>query len=488
MEDKENRNDRAWLDEILKDSQSDAPEEALSMEELSGVGEVPPEEPVAAFPADDIFPVDLEDILAESKALDEPAPSLEETQFYDPAQLSEDAEAAPADMEPIEKEEDPMPVSHSRPKKQRSVRWFGIPQLVITVIWLAVIALAGATVGRTAWVYCSDLMAFGKPDREVVIEITEDDDIDSIAKKLSDAELIRYPDLFKTFANLTKKTARICVGTFTLNSKYDYNAMINAMIIHSSRTEVDVTIPEGYTCAQIFALLEEKGICSAADLEDYAINGELGDYWFLTGVTRNNRYCLEGYLFPDTYRFYLNEKPANVYAKMLSNFDNRFTDLMHERLATINTTFETMLRSHGYGDDYVASHKITIREVVIIASMIERESANVEESHIIASVIYNRLANAGNYPYLNIDATLVYALGGKQDLTDQDKQYDSPYNTYLYKGLIPGPISNPGRDSLNAALDPDDSAYYFYALNPATNRHVFSKTYEEHQSVLASFR
>lgn len=471
-----------------KENQSFDPRESgLDPEDLEQSPDTMPE----FTPSDEVI---LEKIMAETR--EEAADTdlgdtrildLADALTEDPAEAPEEAPGEDPDTPEEEiQEDDTMPVKKKKPEKKKGVRWFGIPQLLVSVIWLVLIVLVGVTVGRTAWVLCSDLMAFGKPDQEATIQITEEDNIASIAKKLSDAELIRYPDLFKTFANLTKKSQRISVGTYTLNSKYDYNAMINAMIAHTTRQEVEVTIPEGYNCAQIFALLEEKGVCSAADLEKYAESGEIGDYWFLEGVTRDGRYCLEGYLFPDTYRFYTNDKPANVIGKMLNNFDNRFTDLMKERLATINDTFAGMMKASGQSEEYIRSHQITIREVVIIASLIEKETASAEESHTISSVIYNRLADPGAYPYLNIDAALVYALGGKvEKLTEQDKQLDSPYNTYQQKGLIPGPIANPGRESINAALDPDTTDYYYYAYNPASNRHHFSQTLEQHQQFLA---
>ena len=98
-----------------------------------------------------------------------------------------------------------------------------------------------------------------------------------------------------------------------------------------TRTEVVITIPEGYTCAQIFKLLEEKGVCSVAELEEYAANGDLGSYWFLEGVKRGSKYCLEGYLFPDTYRFYTNDTPRNALRKLLNGFDSRFTSVIKEK-------------------------------------------------------------------------------------------------------------------------------------------------------------
>jgi UPF0755 protein len=128
--------------------------------------------------------------------------------------------------------------------------------------------------------------------------------------------------------------------------------------------------------------------------------------------------------------------------------------------------------------------------------MIEKETANIPESFTISSVIYNRLNNSSEFPFLNIDATIVYALGGKSDLTEEDLKIDSPYNTYTNKGLPPGPISNPSQNSIAAALDPEETLdengkrikYYYYALDPSTNEHHFSKTYKEHQAFLDSLK
>ena len=124
-----------------------------------------------------------------------------------------------------------------------------------------------------------------------------------------------------------------------------------------------------------------------------------------------------------------------------------------------------------------------LRGLITVASLIEEETASATESHKIASVIYNRLYNWGSSPrFLNIDAAIFYALGEhKSALTSEDLQIDSPYNTYVYQGLVPGPISNPGLDSIKAALDPENTSYYYYVLNPAEGKHDFSKTLDEHE-------
>jgi len=128
----------------------------------------------------------------------------------------------------------------------------------------------------------------------------------------------------------------------------------------------------------------------------------------------------------------------------------------------------------------------TVREIVIVASLIEKESAAPGESPKVAGVIYNRLFRWGNNPpYLNIDASIVYAQEGNNARIDTS--LDHPYNTYTNTGLTPGPIANPGLSSLKAALNPESHNYYYYVLNPSTGMHQFSTTYEEHQGYVREF-
>lgn len=384
-------------------------------------------------------------------------------------------------------------VRKGRPKRKKGYGLLGIPHILATGIWLAIIVVIGVSMGRVLWLCCSDLMAFGKTPTEAVITIEDSDNIDTVAQKLAEKGLVRYPGLFKTFAELTGKDENISAGTFFLNSRLDYNAMINGMTEYSSdRQEITVMLPEGYTCAQIFRVLEENDVCTVAELEEYAANGELDEYWFLEGVERGDKYCLEGYLFPDTYNFYTNDEPRRVLEKFLDAFDNRFTDIMRERLVTIGKSYALWLAEEGYDQAYIDAHPMTIREVVIIASLIEKESAGGEESYNISSVIFNRLTDTSQPPYLNIDATLIYALDGNLDpvtgesmpLTYDDLAMDHPYNTYVYMGLTPGPISNPGQESLNAAVSPNETNYFYYALDPSTGEHKFFKTYNEHLAFL----
>ena len=366
------------------------------------------------------------------------------------------------------------PVRKGRPKRRKGEFLFGIPQIAVTCVWLAIILVTGLTLGRMLWVCAADVLAFGREDKMVTVTVYESDTMEDIIEKLHNAELIRYPGLFKLYADLAVDEGEIQPGIWDLNTMYDYHALVNMMSPSSSRTVVEnVLIPEGFTCRQIFQLLEENRVCTAKDLAEYAANGELKDYWFLENVDRGYEYCLEGFLFPDTYDFYKNSSPRDVLEKLLDNFEFRFTEEMRAQMDTLNAN--------------VTQGTFDVHKVVIVASMIEKETAANEESPKIASVIYNRLFNWGNTPpYLNIDASIVYALDGKTDLTAEDLRVESPYNTYTNTGLTPGAISNPGLASLKAALNPETTNYYYYVLNPAEGRHKFSTTLDEHNTFIAS--
>lgn len=420
---------------------------------------------------------------------------------------AEEEEIAKADQSKNEREEEG-PVEKGRPKRKKGYGLFGLPHLAATAIWIVIILTIGIAIGRLGWMCASDVLALGREPINATVTIESGDSIDVIAEKLKEAGLIKYPGIFKFYADFTKANEKIKAGEYTFYSVnefnetivYDYMALVAVMSPSGNAQAIvdDLRIPEGYTCAQIFKLLEEKGVCKAEDLEKYVADlhlpeeGEepnpLTQYWFLEGVNWGDKYSLEGYLFPDTYDFYVNDDPERVIKKMLEGFDHSFTDVMRENLEKVE----------GY----------TIREIIIIASMIEKEAASSSESFTVSSVIFNRLNNPTKYPYLNIDATLLYYLG-KQELTDEDlKDTTNPYNTYTNKGLPPGAISNPSRNSIAAAITPEETYekdengevkldkngkptriyYYYYALNPATNLHKFSVTLEEHNKFLESLK
>ena len=490
----------------------EATEEISAPEEFPLPEEVPAEEsaPEENLPAEE--PSVEEDLFFEEVSEEEPVPTDEpvrsgaefmsripdvEEDYPEPdpeaAKTIEDLEAMldkPVDQDYQETEPDPefdallnatapkeekteheRPTRKGRPKRRKGEGLFGIPNILVTVVWLALIVAIGVTAGRMLWVCAADVLAFGREDKPVTITIYEADTMEDIVDKLHANGLIRYKSLFNLYASISEAEEDIKPGIYDLNTRYDYHALVNFMSPKSSREVVELTIPEGYTCQQIFALLEENRVCTALDAAAYAANGELNEYWFLEGVERGSENCLEGYLFPDTYEFYKNSTPREALQRMLNNFEIKFTEDLHSKLAELNEKF---------GAEY------TIREIAIVASLIEKESAHPEESPKIAGVIYNRLFNWGNNPkLLNIDAAIVYAQGG--DAEHIDTGLDHPYNTYKYPGLTPGPIANPGLASLKAALSPETHNYFYYVLNPSTGRHQFSTTNEEHNSWIRQF-
>lgn len=406
--------------------------------------------------------------LSESQSPDESASSDQE--YRDNGQ---DLDAVPdSQAKESEAEHRERPVRKGRPKRKKGEGLLGIPNILVTFVWLALILAIGVTAGRMLWVCAADVLAFGREDQVVTITIYESDTMDDIIEKLYSNGLIRYRSLFQLYASISDAEEDIQPGIYDLNTRYDYHALVNSMSPSSSRSVVQLTIPEGYTCRQIFDLLEENRVCTAVDIGAYAVDGELDDYWFLENVERGSEYCLEGFLFPDTYQFYQNSTPREALEKMLDNFEVRFNEEMRAQIETLNAN----VTGGGY----------TVREVVIVASLIEREAAAPSEAAAIAGVIYNRLFRWGDTPaYLNIDAALVYAQGG--DNQTIDTTLDSPYNTYTHVGLTPTPIANPGLSSLEAALNPETHDYYYYVLNPSTGMHQFSTTYEEHEAYRAQF-
>ena len=498
-------------DEVPVDASStEIPEEAEAAETADEAEDVPFS---AAYAPDEFIPDDPEET-AEKPAAEttETAEYIGSSGYMDNYPVLPDAVETPKEVpakaaafddggefdqyfdqnQPEKKQESrERPTRKGRPKRPKGYGLLGIPHILATIVWLMIIVAIGVSMGRMIWVCAADVLAFGREEKIVTVSVTTADTMETIADKLYQAGLVNYPELFLFYADLTDADEKITTGSFTLNTVYDYHALVNQMSPRSGNRVVieDVLIPEGYNCAQIFALLEQKGICKASDLEEWAANGALDDYWFLEGVERGHKYCLEGFLFPDTYDFYENSTPKLALEKMLDGFDYRYTEELNAKLPALNERLTAVMRKNGKSEEFIAENQFDLRKLITVASLIEEETASASESYKIASVIYNRLYNWGsNPPFLNIDAAIFYALGEhKSALTSEDLQIDSPYNTYRYQGLVPGPISNPGLSSIEAALDPEDTSYYYYVLNPDAGVHDFSKTLSEHEKKVAKY-
>lgn len=229
----------------------------------------------------------------------------------------------------------------------------------------------------------------------------------------------------------------------------------------TARQAVRVTIPEGYTLTQIFKKIEAAGVCSFDSLMQTAETYDYSYYTLIANRPNNVRtFKLEGYLFPSTYEFYKGQKPQDVIGKFLRNGKNKVTDAQIQRAAQIGRSID---------------------EVLIVASIIEKEGSKPSEVANVAAVIYNRL-KAGQK--LQMDSSIVYIESRvKPFITGDVNRYNALYNTYKCPALPAGPISNPGMKTINAALYPADVPYLFFCHDANAN-YYYATTYEEHQANL----
>ena len=355
---------------------------------------------------------------------------------------------------------------------------------VLFFIFVVCISVALAAFG---WMCATDVLGLGDENNQITVSIPKEiftvverektnadgekemrevsvADMGYIASMLKENGLIKYEWLFKLYSKFSSADEKVKAGTYVLNTDFDYRALVYGMTPSAGeRVVVDVTIPEGHNVFQVVQDLTSNGVCDEDELWDCLANYDF-EYEFLDRSTLGDKLRLEGYLFPDTYSFYVGDTPSRVIGKLFKNFDRKWTDEMTEQAKAL-----------GY----------TQREILIVASMIEKEAGANSERATIASVIYNRLRDGGqgtNYK-LQIDATLYYA--AQIEGVTMSKDIASPYNTYLVTGLPAGPIANPGLASIKAALDPETTNYYYYALGKEGVHH-FSKTLEEHTAFVNS--
>ena len=350
-------------------------------------------------------------------------------------------------------------------KKRRKNR---AASVMIAISYLVFILGVSLLLSAVAIYVANDVFAFVKPEKKVMLELAESQTPAQMASILKEEGVIRCKWAFVLYTKLANDGQSFKTGKFEVDADMDYGQIINTLNRVPTYTEtVSVTIPEGYTLQQIAQLLEDARVCGAEDIlntaETYPFKHEM-----LQNIPMEEPNRLEGYLYPDTYEFYINDSPVRVVNSMLNNFNNKYTEEMRQ-----------LTENSG----------LTMRQILTIASMIEREAVLPEEQARISGVIYNRLNNMDAYPHLDIDATVQYALGEhKENLTYADLEVDSPYNTYKVVGLPQGPICNPGVPAILAALQPESHDYYFYVADPETKGHVFARNNAEHEENVAAMR
>ena len=355
------------------------------------------------------------------------------------------------------------------------------------VMYFVFIACISIILACVAWMSAADALALNKDlfTAEVslptdvftskTVEVLDDEgnvtgtkrvssaDIDYVADELKSAGLIQYKWLFKLFCKVSKADTKIEPGEYELRSSYDYRALVGKMRKNSgAAATVSVTIPEGYTMSQIFYRLEENGVCSYDDLMEAAAN-ENFEYSFLNGLEPGDPSRLEGFLFPDTYEFYKSMSAPSAINKFLQNFYGK-----------LNADVEKQISDRG----------LTLRQVLEIASLIEREAANDEERPLIASVIYNRIRYGWT---LGLESSILYIHQDHEGApTAEMLAEESPYNLMINIGLPPTPICNPGMSSINAALVPAITNDFFFTLDTATGTHRFFETMDQFNAFVAT--
>lgn len=324
---------------------------------------------------------------------------------------------------------------------------------VAVCVFLLLIASAG---GMWWWFSAQKPLTSSDTAISCQIEVPKGTTLRAVADNLKHQGLIRSNTVFYYQGRLDK--VQIKSGTYTVSSDMSYNDIV-ALLQTGTDAQLIVSIPEGLTASKIGSILEEKGVVSQSDFLSAVKNKELIDSYHIPAES------LEGYLFPDTYYFLPDSDPEDVVRKITDNF--------FEKIRTIE------------GIENLTDEELF--ELVTLASIVEREYRVASEAPIIASVFKNRIENnIGLYSCATIEY-IITEIQGKphpEIITNKDLKIENPYNTYMWRGLPPGPISNPGLVALTAVAHPAQTDYFYFRLiDPQTGTHHFSKDFEEHIDV-----
>lgn len=298
----------------------------------------------------------------------------------------------------------------------------------------------------------------GLSREEKTFTISQGESSIEIARDLKKEGLISHEWYFLYYLWIRGLKVKILAGQFKLSGAMTIPEIAGFITNEENALPgyAVVTFPEGWDNGKMAERLSANGFDGEEFLRLVHDPGQFQErYQFLK---QDNIKTLEGYLFPDTYFFSKRSNAEEIVEKMLENFDQKITK--SER-------------------DEISAQGKTIKEVITMASILEMEVKSQKDRELVSGIFWNRIKNGQP---LQSDITLTYALGiKKKQYSLVDTKYDSPYNTYLYKGLPPGPISNPGIDAIMAALNPEQSDYNYFLSDPETGETVFSKTFEEHK-------
>ena len=351
--------------------------------------------------------------------------------------------------------EDPA-VSRSRARRKPRK---GTPAALIVLVVLVVIFAVAVVAGWYA-LYKPDAsgIAAGMPV-EIVIE--SGSSTARIGEVLSAAGVIDNALMFRLKARSSESDGLLKAGTYSFATGSEYADVLARLAKGPDIVYFDVVIPEGFTARQVAARFAAETGVPENELLALVTTGAsqfAADRPYLNDA---NGGSLEGFLFPATYRIKEGTTSQEIVGKMLDTFD--------ENLAGVDLTYAT-------------SKNLTVFDVVTIASILEREAKIAKERPLVASVIYNRLKADMR---LQLCATVLYEMpAGTDKVSYEDTKRDTPYNTYVHDGLPPGPISNPGLASLEAAANPADTKYLYYVLTGKDGTQTFCETYDQFQDAV----
>lgn len=297
-----------------------------------------------------------------------------------------------------------------------------------------------------------------RKDAEVTIE--EGSGSRDIARTLKQEGVIGSEAAFLVRLKFSDYAGKLQYGTYEISKGMKLEELFEMLATQGAKENtINLTVPEGYTAEMIGDRLEKEGVCSKKDFLEAVSTKEGYDFSWLDEIKekKGKKYILQGYLYPDTYNIYKTAQPKEIVKMMLANFEKHYQELGE------------------MGDR-------SMDELVILASVIERETSVPKERSIIAGVMENRIKKGMR---LQVDPTALYPLTdgmyNKEKVSYQDLKIDSPYNTYLNPGLPIGPICNPSIDCIKAAASPEKHDYFYYHTKSAgSEEHDFFRTYKEH--------
>ncbi len=344
-------------------------------------------------------------------------------------------------------------------KKRRKRNYTAYGGIVIATLVLCVsilLSLFIIVVGR-------DVLGIESSGVEFTIYVPSGSTTDDIAQQLYDEGVIQYKDVFKLISKVKGADGSMYPGDLNVAYNMSYSDIIDSLMeSREAKQTATVTFPEGITLLSAGKLLEENNICTADEFI-YTFNSTVFGFEFEKYVSSSSLklYKYEGYLFPDTYEFYVGDSAYNVVKKIKT----RTNEILNAD--TIKLAVE-----RGF----------TIDQVVTLASIVQREAGNIEQMATIASVFENRLARPDEFPKLQSDTTYSYIDDViKKVLTIEYQDMYDAYDTYTCVGLPIGAICNPGKDAIDAVLNPDDTGYYYFCSNLETKETFFATTNEEHE-------